>query len=56
MELLKRGLKVDEMSKEHNEVIAKYMTGTISSISGNPWPKEEILNYEIEVELKDRDV
>lgn len=49
MELLKRGLKVDEMSKEHNEVIAKYMTGTYSHIGGTPWTKEEILNYEIEV-------
>jgi|21_taG_2_1085346.scaffolds.fasta_scaffold18133_2 hypothetical protein len=48
MELLKRGLKVDEMSKEHNEVIAKYMTGTISSIGGKPWTREEILNYHLE--------
>jgi len=47
MELLKRGLKVDEMSKEHNEVIAKYMTGTISSIGGTPWTREEILNYDL---------
>tara|TARA_R110002167_G_scaffold59891_1_gene169621 strand:+ start:680 stop:1108 length:429 start_codon:yes stop_codon:yes gene_type:complete len=47
-ELLKRGLKVNEMSKEHNEVIAKYMTGTISSIGGTPWTKEEILNYRLE--------
>ena len=51
MELLKRGLKVDEMSKEHNEVIAKYMTGTISSIGGTPWTREEILNYDLSQEL-----
>ena len=46
-ELLKRGLKVDEMSKEHNEVIAKYLTGTISKISNTPWTEDEILNYNL---------
>ena len=50
-ELLKRGLKVDVMSKEHNEVIAKYMTGTISKISDKPWTREEILNYDLSDEL-----
>ena len=46
--LLKRGLKPIDVSYEHNEVIAKYMTGTISSIGGSPWTREEILNYRLE--------
>ena len=50
-ELLKRGLKVDKMSKEHNEVIAKYMTVKISKISDKPWTREEILNYDLSDEL-----
>ena len=37
--------KVDGISKEHNEVIAKILTGTISKISGTAWTKEGILNY-----------
>ena len=44
-ELLKRDLKVDGISKEHNEVIAKILTGTISKISGTAWTREGILNY-----------
>lgn len=47
-ELLKRGLKPIGVSYEHNEVIAKYMTGTISSIGGTPWTREEILSYHLE--------
>ena len=46
-ELLKRGLDPVEISKEHNEVIAKYMTGTYSHIGGTPWTREEILNYDL---------
>jgi hypothetical protein len=40
-------LKVDGMSKEHNDVIAKYMKGAISKISGKPWTKEGVLNYDL---------
>tara|TARA_R100001244_G_scaffold68708_1_gene56162 strand:- start:192 stop:554 length:363 start_codon:yes stop_codon:yes gene_type:complete len=50
-ELLKRGLKVGAMSREHNEVIAKFLTGIDCPMSGTPWTRQEILDYDLSLEL-----